>query len=178
MNGLLAFSQSGREDLRKRHVDMRDLVEGVRDDLLSAKPSDSASIEIGELPDAFADPSMMRRVFTNLISNALKFAPPGDSAHVEVGGHVEAGEGVYFVRDHGVGFDMRYAEKLFGVFERLHSSEEFEGHGVGLAIVSRLVRRHGGRIWAQGAVGKGATFNFSLPIRGSTDVGADGTAKV
>jgi light-regulated signal transduction histidine kinase (bacteriophytochrome) len=178
MNGLLAFSQSGRQELHRCEIDMRDLVEGVRDDLLRDKSSDSSAIEIGELPDAFADPSMMRRVFTNLISNALKFAAAGEPARVEVAGHVEQGECIYFVRDHGVGFDMRYAQKLFGVFERLHSSEEFEGHGVGLAIVSRLVRRHGGRIWAQGAVGKGATFFFSLPNRGSTEVGAYGTPEV
>ena len=106
---------------------------------------------------------MMRLVFTNLISNALKFSRKGEPPQVEVGGYAQADEIVYFVRDQGVGFDMRYADKLFGVFERLHSSEEFEGHGIGLAIVSRMVRRHGGRIWAQGAVGKGATFLFTLP---------------
>lgn len=178
MNGLLAFSQSGREKLRKRDVDMRDLVEGVRDDLMDSKERDASAIEIGDLPDAFADPSMIRRIFTNLISNALKFAAPGTRPHVEVAGYVQAGESIYFVRDEGVGFDMRYAQKLFGVFERLHSREEFEGHGVGLAIVSRLVRRHGGRIWAQGIVGKGATFFFSLPNRGSMEAGADGTPEI
>src|SRR4029434_5764523 len=98
-----------------------------------------------------------RRVFTNLISNALKFAPKGEPPRVEVAGYAQAGELVYFVRDQGVGFDMRYAQKLFGVFERLHSREEFAGHGIGLAIVSRLIRRHGGRVWAQGVVRKGAT---------------------
>lgn len=178
MNGLLAFSHSGREEIRKRQVDMRDLVEGVRDDLAVAKPSAASAIQIGELPHAYADPSMMRRVFTNLISNALKFAGPGVPAQVEVAGSVQANEVIYFVRDQGVGFDMRYAQKLFGVFERLHSSEEFDGHGVGLAIVSRLVRRHGGRIWAQSVVGKGATFYFSLPTHGSSEVGADGTPEV
>jgi light-regulated signal transduction histidine kinase (bacteriophytochrome) len=175
MDGLLAFSRSGREEIHKVSVDMRDLVEGVRDDLSAADATAGAAIQIGELPDALADPAMIRRVFTNLISNALKFARKGESPSVDVAGYAQAGEVVYFVRDQGVGFDMRYAQKLFGVFERLHSSDEFAGHGIGLAIVSRIVRRHGGRVWAQGAVGKGATFLFSLPEKGSQEFG-DGTA--
>jgi signal transduction histidine kinase len=177
MDGLLAFSHSGREAMRKTDVDMRNLVESVREDLATASPAWRAAIQIGELPGAHADASMMRRVFTNLLSNALKFAPPGVPPKVDVGGYPLGDDLVYFVRDHGVGFDMKYAGKLFGVFERLHSSEEFEGHGIGLAIVSRLVRRHGGRVWAQGAVGKGATFLFSLPRPRGAEVGADGTSK-
>jgi signal transduction histidine kinase len=177
MNGLLAFSNSGREELHMRQVDMRDLVEGVRDDLAAEKPDAASAVQIGALPRAYADSSMMRRVFTNLISNALKFSREAP-AQVEVGGYAQANELIYYVRDQGVGFDMRYAHKLFGVFERLHSRGEFEGHGVGLAIVSRLVRRHGGRIWAQSVLGKGATFFFSLPTRGSRDVRGDGTTQV
>ena len=177
MNGLLAFSHSGREELRMRQVDMRDLVEGVRDDLVVETPGVASTVQIGELPPAYADPSMMRRVFANLISNALKFSPRRVPA-VEVAGYVQGNETIYYVRDKGVGFDMRYAHKLFGVFERLHSTEEFEGHGVGLAIVSRLVRRHGGRIWAQSALGNGATFFISLPTRGSRDAGADGPPEI
>ncbi len=169
MDGLLAFSRSGREEIHKIGVDMRDLLEGVRDDLAAADPSAGTAIQIGELPDAHADPAMIRNVFTNLISNALKFARKGEPASVDVAGYAQAGEVIYFVRDQGVGFDMRYEEKLFRVFERLHSNEEFAGHGIGLAIVSRLVRRHGGRVWAQGAVGKGATFLFSLPDPGGQE---------
>jgi len=178
MNDLLAFSQSGREELRMRPVDMRDLVEGVRDEIALEKPAAARAIQIGELPTADADPALIRRVFTNLISNALKFSVRGVPAQVEVTGYVQANEAIYSVRDHGVGFDMRYAHKLFGVFERLHSSEEFAGHGVGLAIASRLVRRHGGRIWAQSVLGQGATFCFSLPTRGGREGGADGPAKI
>jgi signal transduction histidine kinase len=176
MNGLLAYSQSGREELRVDYTDMRDLVEGVRDDLSAT--ADANAVWIGDMPDAYVDPAMMRRVFTNLISNALKFTQPGVPARVEIFGYEKSGELIYAVRDRGVGFDMRYAAKLFGVFERLHKAHEFEGHGVGLAIVSRLVRRHGGRVWAQGVVGEGATFFFALPSHGRTDVGADGTSAV
>ena len=175
MDALLAFSRSGREEIAKTRVDMRDLVEGVRDDLSAADASVGAEIQIGELPDAYADAAMLRRVFTNLISNALKFSRNGDSPSIDVAGYAHAGELIYFVRDQGVGFDMLYAHKLFRVFERLHSSDEFEGHGIGLAIVSRIIRRHGGRVWAHGAVGKGATFLLSLPDPDGQEFGANGT---
>ena len=113
----------------------------------------------------------MRFVFANLISNACKFARPGETPHVEVGGSAAPNEIVYFVRDEGIGFDMRFAEKLFRVFERLHAADGYEGHGVGLAIVARMVRRHGGRVWAQGAVGKGATFYFTVARTGADEDG-------
>ena len=124
---------------------------------------------MGDLPNAFADENMMRFIFTNLISNACKFARKDESPEVEVGGNPGSNEIVYFVRDNGIGFDMRFAEKLFRVFERLHASDGYEGHGVGLAIVARMVRRHGGRYWAQGAVGKGATFYFTVATMGGED---------
>jgi light-regulated signal transduction histidine kinase (bacteriophytochrome) len=124
---------------------------------------------VGELPSAFADESMMRFVFTNLISNACKFTPKGEAPRVEIGGNPGSNEIAYFVRDNGIGFDMRFAEKLFKVFERLHASDGYEGSGVGLAIVARMVRRHGGRCWAQGAVGKGATFYFTVANMGAED---------
>src|SRR5262249_6950691 len=163
MDALLAYSRSGRTELRKTHLDMRRLAQEVCDELSASSPNLKCAIRIGELPDAFADESMIRFVFANLIGNACKFKPAGEEPSVEVGGGVEGKEVVYFVLDQGIGFDMRFADKLFKVFERLHSSEQFAGHGVGLAIVARMVRRHGGRAWAQGAVGKGSTFYFSLP---------------
>jgi signal transduction histidine kinase len=169
MDGLLAFSRSGREEIHKARVDVRRLVEGLRDEQLAARGESSCKFQIGALPPAYADPAMLRLIFSNLISNACKFVRRGDSPRVEIGGKVEGGDVVYFVRDEGIGFDMRFAEKLFGVFERLHASEEYEGHGVGLAIVARMVRRHGGRTWAEGALGKGATFYIKLPAQDGRD---------
>jgi light-regulated signal transduction histidine kinase (bacteriophytochrome) len=144
-------------------------VKEVCRELAATTPDLLCDIKIGDLPIAFADEGMMRFVFTNLIGNACKFTRPGEAPRVEVGGHIGSDEIVYFVRDEGIGFDMRFAEKLFKVFERLHAAEGYGGHGVGLAIVARMVRRHGGRVWAQGAVGKGATFSFTVAMTGADD---------
>jgi signal transduction histidine kinase/predicted transcriptional regulator len=173
MDALLAYSRSGRTELRKVPLDMRRLVREVISESLAATPQLVCNVKIGDLPDAFADENMMRFIFTNLISNACKFAQPGQDPHVEVSGSVAAGEVTYSVRDAGIGFDMRFADKLFKVFERLHPSGNFDGHGVGLAIVARMVRRHGGRVWAHGAVGKGATFFFTVPVLDGNHVRAE-----
>ena len=118
----------------------------------------------GDLPEAHGDPALLRHVWLNLLDNALKFTAPKPHARIEIGAAAGAGETVYFVRDTGVGFDMRYADKLFSTFQRLHGSE-FGGTGIGLAIVKRIVTRHGGRVWAEGKVGEGATFYFALPTK-------------
>ena len=167
MDALLAYSRSGRSELRKAPLDVERLVREVCASLISSPAS--CPVKIGELPDAYADENMMRFVFSNLIGNACKFTPVGEPPRVEVAGREAADEVEYYVRDEGVGFDMRFSDKLFKVFERLHPTESFGGHGVGLAIVARMVRRHGGRVWAQGAVGKGATFYFTLPIANAED---------
>jgi len=174
MDALLAYSRSGRTELRRTNLDMRRLVQEVCDELVAVSPKLADAVKIGDLPHAFADENMMRFIFTNLISNSCKFTRHGEPPRVEVGGSASATEVDYFVRDEGIGFDIRFADKLFKVFERLHAGDEYEGHGVGLAIVARMVRRHGGRVWAQGAIGKGAMFSFTVP---SLEGGAHGRSK-
>jgi light-regulated signal transduction histidine kinase (bacteriophytochrome) len=115
------------------------------------------------IPDSDGDPRLMKQVWVNLLANAVKYTRPRDPAKIEIGADVAANEVIYYVRDNGVGFNMQYADRLFGVFQRLHTETEFEGTGVGLANVRRIVQRHGGRTWAEGIEGRGATVYFSLP---------------
>jgi light-regulated signal transduction histidine kinase (bacteriophytochrome) len=122
-----------------------------------------ARVDLAALPEASADAALLRQVWANLVGNALKYSGKRKDAHVEIGGQQDPEESVYWVRDNGVGFDPRYSAKLFGVFQRLHRTEEFPGTGVGLAIVQRVVARHGGRVWAESKLGEGACFYFSLP---------------
>jgi light-regulated signal transduction histidine kinase (bacteriophytochrome) len=159
IDDLLDLSRLGRLALGKRPVDMAGLAREVAQEL----PRGNAAVDIGPLPACHSDPRLLRQVWANLIGNALKYSGKRAGAHVEIGGREEPGESVYWVRDNGVGFDMRYVGKLFGVFQRLHGADEFPGTGVGLAIVQRVVARHGGRVWAEGRPGEGACFHFSLP---------------
>jgi len=161
IDDLLTFSRLGRKELARTPIVMGDMARSAFDEL--GPPAREATLRVSDIPPAVGDPAMVRQVFANLLSNALKFAGKNGGAVIEVGGHDGAGENTYFVKDNGVGFDMKYADKLFGVFQRLHSNEEFEGTGVGLAIVQRVVYRHGGRVWAEGESGAGATFYFTLP---------------
>ncbi len=162
---LLAFSRLGRSEISVSHVDMTALVRTLLEEMRREKGS-LPEVTLRPLPPARGDAALMRQVWINLLSNALKFSAKARNPRIEVGGEREAETNVYFVRDNGVGFDMKYADKLFGVFQRLHRSEDYPGTGVGLAIVQRLVRKHGGKVWAQGALGEGATFFFSLPANG------------
>jgi PAS domain S-box-containing protein len=166
---LLAFSRLNRQPLRKQTVNLDDLVRQALEQLAVDREGRQVEVAIGQLPGCEGDPALLKQVFVNLLSNALKYTKPRNPARIEVGALMQgkaesapADAAVYYVRDNGVGFDMRYAEKLFGVFQRLHKVEEFEGTGVGLAIVHRIISRHGGRIWADAAVDRGATFYFTL----------------
>jgi light-regulated signal transduction histidine kinase (bacteriophytochrome) len=160
IDDLLAFSRLGRQEPAKRRVDMTALAREVVEELRGGSP---AQIELAQLPAAHADPALLKQVWLNLIGNALKYSGKRADARIEIEGREQGGEILYTVRDNGVGFDMRYADKLFGVFQRLHRQDEFQGTGVGLAIVQRVVTRHGGRVWAEGRPGAGACFRFSLP---------------
>ena len=161
IDDLLAFSRAGRTAMNVARIDMNRLVADVVETL---KPSDDpkADIHVAALPAAQGDPALIRQVLANLLENAVKFSRNRPEPSIEVGSFERDGEQVYFVKDNGVGFDMKYYDKLFGVFQRLVTEKEFEGTGVGLAIVQRLVTRHGGRVWAEAGPGEGATFFFTL----------------
>lgn len=163
VKGLLAFSRSSRQPLNKQMVHLRDMVANVWRELEVSDPAGRRiDIQIGGIPDVRADPVLIKQVWANLLSNALKFTRCREVAHIEVGSYPQENETVFFVKDNGAGFDSQNAEKLFGVFQRFHHQEEYEGTGVGLAIVARIVRRHGGRIWADAQVDQGACFSFTL----------------
>jgi PAS domain S-box-containing protein len=163
IDDLLAFSRVGRAEIRNTSVQLDELVQDVIRSLEMATKGRSIVWQIASLPPVVGDAPLLKQVLTNLIDNAVKYSRLRDPATIEIGcSDKEAGRVVLFVRDNGVGFDMQYANKLFGVFQRLHRPEEFEGTGIGLATVRRIVARHGGRVWAQGAINEGATFYFTL----------------
>jgi signal transduction histidine kinase len=162
IDDLLNFSRLGRQPMLRQSVDVAALVREVVGEL---RGDSTVKVEIGELPLAQGDRALLKQVWLNLVGNAFKYSRKRDAPRVEIAGQAEGEECIYWVRDNGAGFDMRYAAKLFGVFQRLHSQEEFAGTGVGLAIVQRVVTRHGGRVWAEGKPGEGACFSFSLPRR-------------
>ena len=163
IDDLLRLARLGREPLAQQPVSMVELVRQAIEEIGAAAKEPRVRIEIGELPPCSGDPALLRQVWVNLLSNAVKYSRHSDPALIRVGAVAEGNATIYSVADNGVGFDMQYADKLFRVFQRLHREEEFPGIGVGLALVQRVVERHGGRVWAQAAPGKGATFRFSIP---------------
>jgi signal transduction histidine kinase len=167
IDDLLSFSRLGRKELESARVDMAELVRSVADEMQRSAGDRPLEITVGPLPPAEGDRDMLRQAVTNLLDNAAKFTRRRTPGRIDVGHQTNGAETVYFVKDNGAGFDQRYAGKLFGVFQRLHGAEEFEGTGVGLAIVQRIVLRHGGRVWAEGRPDAGATFFFTL--RGASD---------
>jgi light-regulated signal transduction histidine kinase (bacteriophytochrome) len=162
IDGLLTFSHLGRQHLDQIDINMEELAHSVFQEVQAANKERSVRLEVHKLPPAFGDRNMIRQVFYNLISNAFKFTRPKPAPSIEIGFQESGNQNTYFVRDNGVGFDMQYSPKLFGVFQRLHSVDDFEGAGVGLALVQRIILRHGGRVWGEGKVNEGATFFFSL----------------
>jgi light-regulated signal transduction histidine kinase (bacteriophytochrome) len=168
VDNLLSFSQMGRAALKPRPIDMNVLVAEVQRSFALEVKDRSIDWRIGELPTVRADPMMLRLVVENLLSNALKYSRSRETSVIEVGCRRDESDLVFHVRDNGVGFDMAYVGKLFGVFQRLHRMEEFEGTGIGLANVRRIIERHGGRTWAEATVDRGATFYFALPAAGET----------
>lgn len=161
IDDLLAFSRLGRKELEKKKVDMNQLLTNVIIDI-EKTVQHQAEIIIEELPETKSEETLMHQVWCNLITNAIKYSSKSEKPVISIGCYEDGSEGnIYYVKDNGVGFDMNYYDKLFGVFQRLHSAEEFEGTGIGLAIVHRIISKHGGKIWAEGKAGEGATFYFT-----------------
>jgi light-regulated signal transduction histidine kinase (bacteriophytochrome) len=160
---LLTFSRLTRHAMTPQVISTRELVESAWQTVVGASPGITADLQVGDLPDSKGDPALLIQVWSNLLSNAAKYSSKAATPQVRVSGKLENGEAVFCVEDNGTGFDMRYYDKLFQVFQRLHRESEYPGTGVGLAIVHRIVTRHGGRVWADSSPGLGARFSFSLP---------------
>jgi PAS domain S-box-containing protein len=169
IDDLLTFSRSEHQQMRPSDIDMGELAKTVFEELRSIIPKQTLRLDIKTLSSAYGDRSMIRQVFVNLLSNAIKFTRPKGAGVIEISCMTPKNQNIYCVKDNGVGFDMQYAGELFGVFQRRHTVDEFEGTGVGLAIVQRIIQRHGGQVWAEGEVNKGAAFYFTLPRREKQD---------
>ncbi len=168
VDDLLNFSRMGRAELKRMTIDLNEVVGELRSELATEATGRDIEWRVGDLPSVVADPALLRGALKNLLSNAIKYTRPRARAVIEVGGESLADELHFWVRDNGVGFEMAYVDKLFGVFQRLHTADVFEGTGIGLANVRRIVTRHGGRVWAEGKLDEGATFHFTLPRRAAT----------
>ena len=165
IDDLLAFSRLGRLEINMTRLDMEGLVHDVWMELQIINPDRRVDFKIENVPASMGDRTLIKQVYSNLLSNAVKYTKNKENVRIETGGYKKENENIYYIKDNGVGFDMDYYDKLFGVFQRLHSTDEYEGTGVGLAIVQRIIHRHGGRVWAEGQVEEGAAFYFTLPIK-------------
>jgi light-regulated signal transduction histidine kinase (bacteriophytochrome) len=163
IDGMLDLARITRTRIDCQPTDLSDMVRMILDDLADAEPDRQVQVEVQEGIAADADATLLRNVLQNLLGNAWKFTAKHGKARIAFGCRQENDEAVYFISDNGAGFDMRYADKLFGAFQRLHGPQEFDGTGIGLATAQRIIHLHGGRIWAEGQPGKGATFYFTLP---------------
>jgi light-regulated signal transduction histidine kinase (bacteriophytochrome) len=163
IDDLLAFSRLGKKELKRAPVDMQLLVKTAIDGLLQYEPENKFTVQINALPVVRADEVMIKQAVVNLLGNAIKYSSKRETAEIEIGFEDAEEKIIYYIKDNGAGFDMAYADKLFKVFQRLHSQEEFDGTGVGLALVKRIIEKHKGEVWASGAENMGATFYFSLP---------------
>lgn len=167
IDDLLSFSRTGRIAIAQSSINMKALVTGLFDEMTTEAARKRMDFSVGDIPPAFGDPALIKQVWTNLLNNAIKFSSKKERTRIEIGAEDRGDEIIYSITDNGAGFDMEYADKLFGVFQRLHGQNEFEGTGVGLAIVQRIIARHGGKIWAKSEIEKGATFYFSMKTGGS-----------
>jgi light-regulated signal transduction histidine kinase (bacteriophytochrome) len=163
IDALLTFSRLSRAELQRTKIDSKKLITSILKTFKDEMVGRNVKINISELPDAMGDETLINQVWVNLISNALKYSRNKAKAVIDIGGKIEDDKTVFFIKDNGAGFDMKYAGKLFGVFQRLHKARDFEGIGIGLANVNRIIVRHGGTCWAESTVGNGATFYFSVP---------------
>ena len=171
IDDMLLLSRLTRDEMTPRNVDLTGLARSVVDDLRAREPRRQVEFKSNGALAARCDERLLRIALTNLLANSWKFTRQREPAHISFGGDTRDGEAVFFVKDDGVGFDIRYADKLFGAFQRLHNTTEFEGTGIGLATVQRIVHRHGGRVWAESEVGKGSTFYFTLPPAEASEAG-------
>ena len=163
IDDILAFSRLGRKELSKSNIDMTKLFTEVKDEISNEYKVHKSEVEIDSLQNISGDNALIRQVIVNLLSNAFKYSTENEIIKIKISSEVKGGRVIFSVSDNGAGFDMKYHEKLFGVFQRLHSNSQFEGTGVGLAIVKRIVEKHDGEIWAESVIGNGSTFYFSLP---------------
>lgn len=164
IDDLLSLSRIGMKDIERSEINMNELVHAVVDELQDMTESKEAQIKIHNLLPGGGDLALLKQVWINLISNSLKYSSKKEKPVIEIGSYIKTGQVVYYVKDNGVGFDMKYSNKLFGVFQRLHDPQEYQGTGVGLALVKRITNKHNGEVWAEGKENQGATFYFSLPV--------------